>query len=98
MASLTSVELICTCLAAAAAIVLVAGTFASKNAYDLDGCDSECALFLGNQSCSKKGVCDLTIFAGFASMGVGLLCIAQIIVVLIHERPIADPDGGRLSR
>ena len=110
MAFLTAVELICTCLVVAAGIVLIAGTFASKNAYDIyepagyrDDCVSRCALFGKwdtqynyGMSCGKKGVCDSAIFAGFASVAIGVIFIAQIVGVLFQER--RNAVGGRLSR
>jgi hypothetical protein len=93
MAFLTVVELICTSLAAAGAIVLISGTFASKNAYDEKWCPSKCALFSKfdvkttsyPDFCGNKHVCDGTLFAGFASLGLGLLFILQTIGILCHE-------------
>ena len=101
MAFLVVFELVCSCLAVAAGVIAVAGTFVSSNAFRdvCKGSSGSCALFADwtskNDNCPAKGVCDGIIFAGLASMAVGLSFIFQTVCVLCVER---KSTSGKPSR
>ena len=89
------VELVCACFSLVGAVILIAATFASLEAY-VNCPGSSCALYADfspekGPTCGNKAACDLAMFFGFASLVAGLLFVVQITCVMRHGAVAEQP-------